>query len=503
MTEKPKRLWRRLGSIAALGLALSGGLALTLATSAPGAPLSAQRSLQQEADLSITITPHAPAKAYDTVGYAILVTNPSELAQNVSVRVDVPAGTELVAGCTANPGATTFICPVGNVVSGVTPVYLSLRFSVASLGTNAVTATVTSDTPDPDMSNNTAVVPITIQDRQEELNIGVQGIPDPALAGDELTIKAVITNGGEDDAYSPPSGQGIVAQIVLPPQLTILSVTPGASSTAPFCVNDYVNSRTIYCGMASMLRDASTAIDVKVRTAGSGPLTVTATVSSNGFAYDPYMDNNSITRTIDVLDGYVLNVTKPGNGSGTVTSDKPGITCGSSCSHPYATTTPVTLTAIASGGSTFIGWSGDCSGQQPTCTITMNANRTVGANFNLNTTPPPPPPPPPPGPPPPPPPPPPGPPPPPPPPPPPAPPPKYCLVPDVVGLKEADAKSKIVKAGCANGKVTRKYSIRRPKGRVLSQNPTADFVLDTGSKINFTVSKGKAPKKKPKPRPSH
>jgi beta-lactam-binding protein with PASTA domain len=73
----------------------------------------------------------------------------------------------------------------------------------------------------------------------------------------------------------------------------------------------------------------------------------------------------------------------------------------------------------------------------------------------------------------------------------------------VVGLKEADAKKKIVEAGCTSGKVTRKYSTRRPKGRVLAQNPTSDFVLDTGSKINYTVSKGKPPKKKPKPKPHH
>jgi serine/threonine-protein kinase len=72
-------------------------------------------------------------------------------------------------------------------------------------------------------------------------------------------------------------------------------------------------------------------------------------------------------------------------------------------------------------------------------------------------------------------------------------------VPDVIGLKEAAAKQKIVAAACGLGKVTRKYSTRRPKGRVLAQNPTSDFVLDTGTKVNITVSKGKAPKK-PKPR---
>jgi beta-lactam-binding protein with PASTA domain len=70
-------------------------------------------------------------------------------------------------------------------------------------------------------------------------------------------------------------------------------------------------------------------------------------------------------------------------------------------------------------------------------------------------------------------------------------------VPDVVGLKEALAKTKIKKSGCAVGKIGRKYSARRRKGRVLSQNPTSQFVFDRGQPINLTVSKGKKPKPKP------
>jgi serine/threonine-protein kinase len=78
----------------------------------------------------------------------------------------------------------------------------------------------------------------------------------------------------------------------------------------------------------------------------------------------------------------------------------------------------------------------------------------------------------------------------------------------VVGLGEAAAKKKITAASCAPGKVARKYSTRRPKGKVLSQNPTADFVVDVGTKVNMTVSKGKQPKRhkpkhKPKPRHGH
>src|SRR5207245_5505465 len=50
---------------------------------------------------------------------------------------------------------------------------------------------------------------------------------------------------------------------------------------------------------------------------------------------------------------------------------------------PYDGGTLVTLTASASGGSTFGGWSG-CDGVSGlTCTVTMNASRSVTATFNV------------------------------------------------------------------------------------------------------------------------
>ena len=70
----------------------------------------------------------------------------------------------------------------------------------------------------------------------------------------------------------------------------------------------------------------------------------------------------------------------------------------------------------------------------------------------------------------------------------------------MIGLTEVKAKKKITDAACSVGKMTRKYSTRRPKGRVLAQNPAASFVVSTGTKVKLTVSKGKKPKKKPKHR---
>ena len=87
MDAKRTRLWRRLGSIAGFGLAVAS--ALVLAGGAPGAQVGSQRSSGADADLSIAIshTPE-PAKAYDTVGFTIVITNPSDvtLAQGVTSR---------------------------------------------------------------------------------------------------------------------------------------------------------------------------------------------------------------------------------------------------------------------------------------------------------------------------------------------------------------------------------------------------------------------------------
>jgi len=85
---------------------------------------------------------------------------------------------------------------------------------------------------------------------------------------------------------------------------------------------------------------------------------------------------------------YILTVSKSGNGSGRVTSDPSGIDCGSDCSERYYSGTTVTLTATADSGSTFAGWSGDCSGTSNTCTLTMNSDKSVTATFNVANQPP-------------------------------------------------------------------------------------------------------------------
>jgi len=70
------------------------------------------------------------------------------------------------------------------------------------------------------------------------------------------------------------------------------------------------------------------------------------------------------------------------------------------------------------------------------------------------------------------------------------PPPVKCKVPRVVGLKLLKAKAKIRKAHCRVGKVRKKFSTRRKKGKVVAQKPKAGRTLAAGTKVALTVGKG-------------
>jgi hypothetical protein len=92
--------------------------------------------------------------------------------------------------------------------------------------------------------------------------------------------------------------------------------------------------------------------------------------------------------------GHVLSVGAGGMGGcyagtiGTVTSTPSGINCAvlgrggaTACSATIADGTAVTLSASSTTPSTTHEWSGACTGNQPTCVVTMNQDITVLAEF--------------------------------------------------------------------------------------------------------------------------
>ncbi|MBF0566971.1 MAG: DUF1566 domain-containing protein [Nitrospirae bacterium] len=126
----------------------------------------------------------------------------------------------------------------------------------------------------------------------------------------------------------------------------------------------------------------------------------TSNANNTGYAWIVYMSHGHVYGLVKsnnycvwpVRMGQIGNlanlvISRTGTGIGTVTSADGKINCGSACSGTYSPGTGVTLTAAASSGSTFAGWSGGgCSGTS-FCTVTINSDTTITATFNSNATP--------------------------------------------------------------------------------------------------------------------
>jgi hypothetical protein len=121
-------------------------------------------------------------------------------------------------------------------------------------------------------------------------------------------------------------------------------------------------------------------------------LTATASVGStfNGWTGCDSVNGNTCTVTLTTnrsvsatftLDRHILTVTKPGTGTGTVTSSPAGIDCGATCSAEFNQGTVVALAATPATGSTLSGWTGCDSSSGNTCTVTMTSGRTITATF--------------------------------------------------------------------------------------------------------------------------
>jgi hypothetical protein len=98
-------------------------------------------------------------------------------------------------------------------------------------------------------------------------------------------------------------------------------------------------------------------------------------------------DSVKVTATFTVP-SHVVSITSAGSGSGNVTSNPAKLQCvitsgaiGDGCSTDFSSGAAVTFTADPTGGSTFDGWTGACSGAQPACAIVVNADTRATARF--------------------------------------------------------------------------------------------------------------------------
>jgi uncharacterized repeat protein (TIGR02543 family) len=109
----------------------------------------------------------------------------------------------------------------------------------------------------------------------------------------------------------------------------------------------------------------------------SGSDLINAGVTSTGITYSGSAPDLGAIESGGTTTNYSLTTNVTPAGSGSVTRSPNAST--------YASGTVVTLTAAASSGYTFTGWSGDVTSTSASVNVTMTANRTVTANFTTST----------------------------------------------------------------------------------------------------------------------
>lgn len=203
-----------------------------------------------------------------------------------------------------------------------------------------------------------------------DLSITKTGAPNPVNVGSQLTYTLTVGNAG------PLDDTNVTVNDTLPAGVTFVSDNPSQGSCS--------GSTTVTCNLGTVKNGAQATVTIVVTPTAPGMVTNTATVT--GDKPDPNLTNNtsSTTTTVNQSSGFTLTVILAGTGSGSVTSNPPGISCPNDvCSFSFPAGTVVMLSEIPGDGSTFAGWSMDCTGTGA-CSVTMNSNHSVTATFNSN-----------------------------------------------------------------------------------------------------------------------
>ncbi len=258
-------------------------------------------TVDSTSDLRIDKSGPATAVAGTDIAYSLSITNDGpSIAHGVVIEDNVPAGVAILAvsgsnGATCNAGAPGDAslptrCSFGDVAPDASrTMTISVHVLPDTLATVHNDARVTSDTFDPDLSDNLDTVP-TVVSGVADLSITKTDSPDPVVAGDQLTYTIEVTNNG------PSTAQDVVITDTLPAGTTFVSGVDGNGAT----VCALVQPGTVVCDLGTMPPGTSETVLLTVLVDPSVPdgsvLTNSAEVSSSTADSDP-SDNTATSDT--------------------------------------------------------------------------------------------------------------------------------------------------------------------------------------------------------------
>jgi len=187
---------------------------------------------------------------------------------------------------------------------------------------------------------------------------GLCTAPFPGELGDFIGNQMAAANLGNSSVTVAKAGTGSGT-------VTGTSINCGGSCTAPLALGTAVTltakpaSNATFSGWTGDCAGALATCTFNISGENNVTATFTAVASGGGGG-----GGGSVT-------AFKISISK--NGKGTVTANP--------AASSYASGTAVTLTATPDIGQPWVGWGGACSGTSTTCTLTMDADKSVTANF--------------------------------------------------------------------------------------------------------------------------
>ena len=330
------------------------------------------------ADMVITKTDGvASITAGTSTTYTITLTNggPSTEPAGVVVSDPIPAGTtgtETEPDCAIAAG--TFTCTTTAPIAPGNSVSYQLTLNVPSsyasptlVNTATITFTPIAET---DPTNNAATDTDTVTSAAD-LAITKTDLPDPVVAGNNVTYTLTVTNLGPSDAA------GVVATDTLPGSVTFVSATPSQGSCAQA-------AGVVTCPLGTIASGATATIAIVVTTTIDGLITDTAVVSAS--TPDPVPANNTASQSTTVTASADLAITKTDGvasiSAGTSTTYTITVTNNGPSTEPAG----VVITDTIPAGTTGSESEADCSIAAPTFSCVTSGVLAAGASVSYQLT---------------------------------------------------------------------------------------------------------------------
>ena len=272
---------------------------------------STTASVTASADLAITKTGPANVLSSSSISYVLTVTDngPSDAAA-VSVTDTLPAGVTFVSAAgtgwvCGNAGNVSVTCTRPSIAAGTTapPISVVVTAPVVN-GTLTNVADVSSATPDPDPTNDTASLSTDVGPAAD-VSITKTG-PATAAPGSTVTYSLTVSNAGPSDATS------VSVTDTLPAGVTFVSAT----GTGWACSS--TGNVSVTCTRPTIVAGATAAVVTVAVAAPMHAATLTDTAIAANVVLDPDLGNNTATATTTVGAVADISLVKTGPPSVTV-----------------------------------------------------------------------------------------------------------------------------------------------------------------------------------------